>query len=656
MRFSRLAISNFRQHKNIELDLSGPEADLIVIKGTMGAGKTNLLNAINWAIYGDIEDSNSTEVKLLSYSCLSEMDQGDYRDVEVHLTIDLDNNQTAFLSRKQSFKKTAENDSAAYDKSELVIQIFSEVSQGYEVEPNPEIWVEKHLPKRFRSYFLFDGEKLERFFKESDAPRIRAAIQEVAQIDVLDRLQSNLNIYASEVAKSAAKLTGTDGDKLASELTKLDELIEAARDRVKENEASEAKWRDKEISLDGELIKFGAAEANINRKMKLTSELEKFERDLSEAKVNLEQSLRNLAPTALAAAALRALSKEIEKAHEQDILPPPVRSSYLDELLEKGKCICGAHLGEGSTGRSTIQATIERYESVSVIGQALYEHQPQCISLLAKLGPEKLLVERDNNAIKTLIGNIETHENELKTLATELADVDDETQKKLAEERDEARSQAISAQSAKKAARAEEERLKLERIELLRKIQQADSTNSALAAAKKAARFSEVLAQKATDLYKSMNDQVRSAVATSLEDQFKAMTWKKDYFEEVTIDEEFLVHVTNNRGIQVLNDLSAGERLCLAFAFALTLSKEAGLNFPIIVDTPMGRLAPEVQANLAQVICESTLGTAETGNHQFGLLMTETEYNSRVAQVLSQRDPLVLAITFNQETAETTIQ
>ena len=71
MRISRIKATNFRQHRNVDIDLSSNQADFVVIKGSMGAGKTNLLKAITWAIYGDI-DSGNTDQQLLTDSVVIE--------------------------------------------------------------------------------------------------------------------------------------------------------------------------------------------------------------------------------------------------------------------------------------------------------------------------------------------------------------------------------------------------------------------------------------------------------------------------------------------------------------------------------------------------------------------------------------------------------
>jgi DNA sulfur modification protein DndD len=152
-----------------------------------------------------------------------------------------------------------------------------------------------------------------------------------------------------------------------------------------------------------------------------------------------------------------------------------------------------------------------------------------------------------------------------------------------------------------------------------------------------------------------MNNEVRGAVAASLESQFKQMTWKKDSFKSISIDENYKVSVLNNKDFEILSKLSAGERLCLSFAFSLTLSTVAGLNFPMVVDTPMGRLSPEAQVNLSTVLAEVTAPTGDSTGHQMIMLMTETEYNPDVAKALSVRKPKVFEIQFDTERAETQI-
>ena len=54
MRISSVEIINFRQYKELKLDFpKNGTHDLHVICADNGVGKTNILNAISWCLYGD---------------------------------------------------------------------------------------------------------------------------------------------------------------------------------------------------------------------------------------------------------------------------------------------------------------------------------------------------------------------------------------------------------------------------------------------------------------------------------------------------------------------------------------------------------------------------------------------------------------------------
>ena len=53
MKFCRIELKNYRQFRDLKIDLDSPsEYDINIIVASNGLGKTNLLNAISWCIYG----------------------------------------------------------------------------------------------------------------------------------------------------------------------------------------------------------------------------------------------------------------------------------------------------------------------------------------------------------------------------------------------------------------------------------------------------------------------------------------------------------------------------------------------------------------------------------------------------------------------------
>jgi DNA sulfur modification protein DndD len=653
MKISRIKTTNFRQHRNVDIDLSSDQADFVIIKGKNGAGKTNLLKAVTWAIYGEL-DSGDTGQQLLTDSVVLSMKTGDYEDTEVLVEIDLGSGEIAYIKRKQVFKKS-EKGVAPYGETELEVQVFRDVKTGFQVEPDAEGWIERYLPRRFKPYFLFDGEKLERFFQDSDAPKIKSAIQEVARIDVLFRIQEKLSAAANALNVKAAKLTGTNGEKFARELDDVVDKIKTKSDEIDQLDEDFRAAEEAEIALDKQLSGQKNLEANIERKRKIDAELDKENRHLKDAKDRFYLKIRSSAATVLLAPALHALGDKVEEARKNKVLPPPVDLEYLKQLLASGTCICGSDLSSSSDHSIHLEKVISDYQEVGEIGNALNEHAITYATELSKLPGHVEVIAHMNSSIDDKEDEIASLEAEQEALAAELEGQDNETVRNLAKARSQQREIAISKQRALNVARGELKQLESRKSDVEREIQKAASANAESAKARQKADFANKAAAIAKGLYESMNNQVREAISKSLETRFKSMTWKEGYFEQVSIDPSFRVSIVTNQGVEAYGRLAAGESVCLAFAFSLTLSKEAGLNFPMVVDTPMGRLGPDVQVNLARVIADATRGVGKNSNHQMILLMTETEYNKQVADELSSRRPKVLQINFDTKTSETTV-
>jgi hypothetical protein len=67
--------------------------------------------------------------------------------------------------------------------------------------------------------------------------------------------------------------------------------------------------------------------------------------------------------------------------------------------------------------------------------------------------------------------------------------------------------------------------LKMQSLGLRRDIEKASATSEKAKEAKRLAEFATSVASAANSLYREMNDQVRTSVASSLDSQFKQMTW-----------------------------------------------------------------------------------------------------------------------------------
>jgi DNA sulfur modification protein DndD len=168
-------------------------------------------------------------------------------------------------------------------------------------------------------------------------------------------------------------------------------------------------------------------------------------------------------------------------------------------------------------------------------------------------------------------------------------------------------------------------------------------------------RFAESTLETAKKMYTEFSDQVRQKVAENLNDEFQSMVWKKNFFKPVEIDEDYRVLVYNKAGVEIRSMLSAGETACLAFAFSLTLSDVAGFSYPMVVDSPLGRLDKEVKEFVSDVLAKALKSDPNAEGKQILMLMTDSEYNQEVADALAHMKPKVCEIIFDEENSESNI-
>ena len=85
-----------------------------------------------------------------------------------------------------------------------------------------------------REYFLFDGEKIDDFAKPESAPEVKAAIQLVLKLELLDRGRRHLNDAADRLRKKLKQTAGEDTEKLLEEEERCRNVLKAAKAKLVE--------------------------------------------------------------------------------------------------------------------------------------------------------------------------------------------------------------------------------------------------------------------------------------------------------------------------------------------------------------------------------------------------------------------------------------
>jgi DNA sulfur modification protein DndD len=654
MKFTSISLTNFRQHRDLNLDLRGDRGHFAVIQGRNGAGKTNLLKGITWIITGRLalDEPKFLPESLLSHNASTNAQVGD--EIIVHGAIDVDLGRSeARIERQLSFVK--KDNGVSFISEDLTITELKDPSTGFVRVADPGLWLDQYLPSRFSHYFLFDGEHLNRFFKETESHYVKQAVLEIANIDQLGKLVDHLDTTVNDLIREAGRNANSDGENLGDAHQRYISRQNEAREKIMVQKDAALELSERIDEVKAKLGDINAIQADIARRDSLEAQADAASQRSAQARIELYSWAMSNAASLFLENALEKTSAEIKQAAADNILPPPFKPDALRELIANEACVCGRELKPSSEACAHIEKVLEKFDQLSATGEMLTKLQEPLYAITSNMGRASKDARAIQDRIKQAVDDEKSATAQYKVLSKKLAGNDDENIAQLSKNFDKYQEDLATANREIGRLEAQEESFAAEAQKYERLIASQASSDEKAKAAQKKISFGQDVLTAARELFIDLNTQIRHEVASNLNEEFQSMIWKKDSFLPVEIDENYRVSVKNNQGFEVRENLSAGETACLAFAFSLTLSKVAGFFYPMVVDSPFGRLDQEVKQFVSDVLSKVLESDADGDSNQLIMLMTDGEYTDSVSEVMAKSDPLVLELMHDEASGETRI-
>ena len=167
--------------------------------------------------------------------------------------------------------------------------------------------------------------------------------------------------------------------------------------------------------------------------------------------------------------------------------------------------------------------------------------------------------------------------------------------------------------------------------------------------------FKQTTLEETLKALENTESQVRNTIRDTLEkkteEHFFKFVWK-DYDKSnlhIKIDEDYTLYFSKD-GRERREQLSAGEKECLALAFIAALNDFSDLDFPMVIDTPIARISDQPRENIARNL------PIFLGDTQLTLLVTEAEFTDDVRQILDDKIAYTYQIshdgTYDQSTVK----
>ncbi len=643
MIFERLTIENFRQYfgrQRIEF-AKDKKHKVTVIHGVNGAGKTSLFLAINWCLYGSEYISNVGE--LISKEAVSKVNASDYVDMSVELSFLHEGERFIVKRTKQGVKMI--DGSVRNDDDEFTMLRIHGDGQSERVK-NPIGMMNAILPSNVRTYFLFDGEKIDDFAKPESAKQVKEAIYLIFKLETLDRARRHLEAAAGDYRKEL-KTTSS------SELRQLVLKDEKARMDLSANEKRKGELIEEVVSVRGKIIDIDQQLRGIQNAKVLQQQRDRIERDLKQRRLELDDIINQIRDVSTGAYFMSAQSivttalAVLDKKRERGEIPSNIRQQFVQDLISQMMCICGRAFTEDSPEHRHLLSLASSTLPDS-LGDELLE-----ISATLHSFEQRSTAQRTN--ITQLMGKHVTLVDLIKDLVAEADDVGRQLKGSPLEEisRLEKQRQEFSAdidnnnmeigvigerieKSIKDIAQLEKDLFKARKNEQKEKLV---STKLYL---------TQQAADAIKETYQAYADEMRVKIEAKTKEVFRNLVWKDSSFQDVRLDTDFNLEVIDQYGRPNRSELSAGERQVLSLAFITAMSRISEEEAPIVMDTPFGRLSSKPRSNVAEYLPPLA--------DQLVLLVTDEELHG---EALTNLRPYIGAeyyLNFNNKTNYTEIR
>ncbi|NJK38824.1 MAG: AAA family ATPase [Oscillatoriales cyanobacterium SM2_3_0] len=360
MKLTSLRLFNFRQFygETPQISLAAGEPHKItVIHGNNGGGKTSLLNAFIWVLYGDGKFSAAfaSPEQLVNKRAIAE--SKGQEPVECWVKVEFEHAEKRYRMRRQcQFNQT----SHSLSKSKLEIQLIEPDGRSISPPGDPEDVIGRILPVSLHQYFLFDGERIEQIVRSDKKKEIAEATKTLLGLEVISRSIRHLGEARRSLEQELKSIGSPETQKLLQQKQKLETDIEAAQTEQERIESELKHFEEIKQATSQKLRELDAVKEIQQRRENLEGQQRATQDKLKQSKTNLQVAVSTKGYTVMlteVTTKFRALSERLRQRGE---LPAGIKQQFVEDLLEQGRCICGAELLPGEQPHHHVQAYKEK--------------------------------------------------------------------------------------------------------------------------------------------------------------------------------------------------------------------------------------------------------------------------------------------------------
>lgn len=647
----RARFQNFRLLRDVEIEFATDFAKpLTVVRAENDTGKTTLLNALTWALFGDdhLPGSRSAfRLHPIDWDALTDGPTVPIRVTIEFAAVDEETDSEVLYELERSATERLIGD-ADFEPSAATITLLKHTAAGLEPVDNPTAVIESLLPASLRDVFFIDGDRALAFIEATDEQRVKRervarAVRALLGLDLLEEAERHVDQARRDAVGAIKRLgAGTDVERLLENRQRLEaeqtKLKEDLANLQSDRDATELRHRKADKRLKDALASGAGAQRELGvRLTKAEAQLES-ERKQQVALHAAHRRLLNapsltvaLAPTPIASAA--AILADLE---QRKVIPSTL-PTVIEDRLARGECICGAPLTVGTKERAHLEELLEEARHIDESKDLLRTLNDGVKRTLRDLEGEDSWQERLRQSQANMQRSIQRQhelEEEVADLRAQIRGIKETNLEELErvvgqEEREVKRLHSDIGRAEQRVRQLDNE---------IRDIDRERSVLERKNAKVRSGVANETAAKDILEVIRStvgvLQGETLDEVSAKMNEIFMAMIVADEDAGSVvrkavlTREHDIVVMGPGGRTIDPDIDLNGASRRALTLAFILALVKISGVKAPNIIDTPLGMMGVEVRQAVLRYAAEhsSQLVMFLTGSEIMGVEELLDEY------------------------------
>tara|TARA_R100000027_G_scaffold163_1_gene169 strand:- start:13961 stop:16042 length:2082 start_codon:yes stop_codon:yes gene_type:complete len=643
MILERLVIRNFRQFKGEQeiIFSDNKERNVTLIHAENGFGKTTLLNAILWVLYGykgltpDFEGKTHLIHNGMAHSYRKKPNE---LEAMVHLTFSHDGARY-MLSRAINLAEQEVDPK----KDRMSLEILRD-GQTFN-QDRPQHRIQAIIPDGISKFLFFNGERIDELGLDKNRGEVTSAIHQMLGLNLLKRATEDLN-HANVRGKFRKELADNTSDEKRDLITRQEELeikqmsadsnLSTAREEIQAID-DEIKTLEAKLAANKETHELQAKRAQLQRQK------EEFVAQADEVNKRLAKLIAEDGYT-LFTTELVAKGKAImEDLRSKNQIPAPVIDTFLQQLLDEGTCICERCLDPGSPEYEAVKKKLSDAPNQDFNNAvSALDHAIGILEGVAEATGENLKQLTRERA--ELTQRIRTIEGELEDIHQKVGRKDDEKVKELEESR---RAKALKRDELTSRCGSLKKEIEIisEGISKLQsQIRKMEDQEDKAAQAQRRVDAVEECGRIVEELLQAETEELRPLLNNEISEHFSKII-DRDYRAELSEDFNLRIRswVGSEDDERMEQDvaLSTGQRqvkLLVFIASLLALAKRrsevptilkgtAGSEYPLVTDAPFGNIS---------VFREGISRWVPNLAPQVTILLTPSQYDGDVEKALRE--------------------